>query len=439
MVEAVSADRLELARKAWRLRSRLDAGEESLREELAELESRLDGRAFRVPTEQLDQLEKQLNKTIRQAERMGVVPPIFQVLEHQMVDLPVSSSGVVSARQVSLLVLVGGDVSPAEGWRYVACLEHVAGAAQSTVMRLPGTTELDLSAFKDAPPRCEHCNLNRQRKTSFLVEGPDGSIRQVGSACLHDYIGGSTADQAARYAESLLDLAALLAKADQSALSGWGGSDPKATGFFDPQQYLGWVARGVRESGWVSRSEAFSGGGASSADTARSSLLAALSGASLPQPSDEDNQMAADVISWARQKFSSNRSGLSDFERRAAEALDQPLVSYRSLPVLAALLPTYQRELERKQRFSASSHLGSPGERLSAQVTVRSVSERETDYGLQRIYQMEDSQGNLLTWFSSSSQDLDVGEQYSLKGTVKRHDQLGGVPRTILTRCRLED
>ena len=148
MVEAVSADRLELARKAWRLRSRLDAGEESLREELAELESRLDGRAFRVPTEQLDQLEKQLNKTIRQAERMGVVPPIFQVLEHQMVDLPVSSSGVVSARQVSLLVLVGGDVSPAEGWRYVACLEHVAGAAQSTVMRLPGTTELDLSALR---------------------------------------------------------------------------------------------------------------------------------------------------------------------------------------------------------------------------------------------------------------------------------------------------
>jgi hypothetical protein len=40
-----------------------------------------------------------------------------------------------------------------------------------------------------------------------------------------------------------------------------------------------------------------------------------------------------------------------------------------------------------------------------------------------------------MTWFSTSSHVMEEGEKYSLRGTVKRHEQYEGLNRTILTRC----
>lgn len=435
----VSLQRIELAEKAWDLRSRLESGEE-VGDELAAAERKLDGRAWKIPFEELPGLEAELSKSVRRAQRMDAEPPLFQVVCEETVEVTSASSGVASARKVALLVLVGGEVSPSEGWRYLACLDHgldPSGSPLNSIVRLPGAGNVDLSHFGQAEPRCEHCNLKRKRKVSFLVEGPDKQVRQVGSGCLTDYIGGSTAEQAARYAESLLDLTELLSQAESKvkSLSSWSGSDPSRTGFFDPEQYMGWVCRNVDLHGFVSRRESLDTGHEATADRARSELLGALRGSNSVRLTASQEQEGRDIITWARGRFSGDRSKLSEYESKVASAMDQPLCDYRSLPLLAGLYPAYQRH----QALSASpsKHLASPGERIEVEARVEGVSERETAYGLQRIYRLTDVNGNELTWFSTSSDLLEEGQLYRLRGTVKRHDDFKGVPRTVLTRCKV--
>ena len=39
-----------------------------------------------------------------------------------------------------------------------------------------------------------------------------------------------------------------------------------------------------------------------------------------------------------------------------------------------------------------------------------------------------------MAWFASS-EALEEGRRYRLRGTVKRHEEYRGKPRTVLTRC----
>lgn len=430
MVEAVSDSRLSLAREACDLRRRTEAGDDSLRSQLAEAEDRLDGRAYLLPSEEMPKLLVELNKAVRRAERLGAMPPMFQIVEETMVDMTSSSSKVTAARKVDLVILVGGEVSPADGWRLLGAIEHLS-KDKASVSRLPGAEGFDFERFSSSPPVCEHCNLKRARKKSFIVEGPDKELRQVGSACLEDYTGGATAEQAARYAESLLDLAKILSDSEKRGQAGQ--QNAADTGFFDPEQYLAWVVRQADKEGFVSRRKAYHEGSSSSADSARSELLGALQGSNPALPDAAQQQSGKDIVAWARKRFAVDRFTLSDYERNTAEALDEPLASYRSLPLLAGLYPAYQRHLAAAS--SPSVHVGQIGERIESEVKVNKVSQRETDYGMQRIYQLEDDKGNLMTWFSTSSHVMEEGEKYSLRGTVKRHEQYEGLNRTILTRC----
>ena len=61
---------------------------------------------------------------------------------------------------------------------------------------------LDPEAFGTA--WCEHCGLRRRRKATFVVVHVDsGELRQVGSGCLRDFLGGHDPDRACRQAEYL--------------------------------------------------------------------------------------------------------------------------------------------------------------------------------------------------------------------------------------------
>ena len=441
-MDGVSDTRQQMAREAWQLRSEVEAGDQTKADQLAEIESRLDGRAYRLPTDELSELQAAMKKAVRSATRLGCPPPLLQVTDQDLMECVVASSGVRQARRVSTVVLTGTEVRPAEGWRYVATIQH-PNSSSGHMRPLPGCGDIDLSAYEDAGADCEHCGLRRRRLTSYLVEGPDGQIRQVGSGCLKDYIEDGNPEEAARYAESLLNITDLLNKSDQG-LTGWlkgsgrgGGSDPRQSGFFDAEQYLSWVAQAIRASGWHSRREAYERGTTASADQARSALLGALSGSHNSIPNAADQATAHQVVDWARKRYAGDRTRLSSYERDVADTLDQPLAAYRSLPLLAALIPIYDRAQARAAAGVNSGYQGQIGERLETKVKVDSVRERETDFGMQRIYQLQDKAGNIFTWFSTSSSEMEVGKEYDLRGTVKRHEEYEGVQRTILTRCNV--
>jgi len=73
-------------------------------------------------------------------------------------------------------------------------------------------------------------------------------------------------------------------------------------------------------------------------------------------------------------------------------------------------------------------------------LTVTFVSKREFDgyYGLTNILTFETEEGNVLTWYTSTNQNLEIGESYFISGKIKDRKKYKGVKTTILTRCKIQ-
>ena len=73
-------------------------------------------------------------------------------------------------------------------------------------------------------------------------------------------------------------------------------------------------------------------------------------------------------------------------------------------------------------------------------LTVTFVSKREFDgyYGLTNILTFETEEGNVLTWYTSTNQNLEIGESYFISGKIKDRKEYKGIKTTILTRCKIQ-
>lgn len=79
--------------------------------------------------------------------------------------------------------------------------------------------------------------------------------------------------------------------------------------------------------------------------------------------------------------------------------------------------------------------IGEIGERLrNLKVVFEKDIEFEGAYGHSHSYHFN-ADGAQLTWFTTKDLDLEEGEQYTLTGTVKKHEIYGNVKTTYLNRC----
>ncbi len=98
-----------------------------------------------------------------------------------------------------------------------------------------------------------------------------------------------------------------------------------------------------------------------------------------------------------------------------------------------------------------SNYVGTVGDKISVEVKLVNLVEY-TDYKFsyygtaQFIYIMEDAEGNVLTWKSTSSpvifkdDEVEVirkGDILSVTGKIKEHSEYKGVKQTVLTRCKI--
>ena len=84
---------------------------------------------------------------------------------------------------------------------------------------------------------------------------------------------------------------------------------------------------------------------------------------------------------------------------------------------------------------SHSEYIGEIKERKrDMKVTLTASRSFDGYYGTTFIYTFDYNE-NVLVWMTSSCQDIEVGEEVFLTGTVKSHDEYKGVKQTKLSRC----
>lgn len=85
---------------------------------------------------------------------------------------------------------------------------------------------------------------------------------------------------------------------------------------------------------------------------------------------------------------------------------------------------------------SPSQHIGKIGDRLDVEVKVVKAIQSDGYYGHSTFHIFEDANQNIYTW-NTATKSLPVGNQYTIRGTVKNHETYKGAAQTALTRCSI--
>jgi hypothetical protein len=102
------------------------------------------------------------------------------------------------------------------------------------------------------------------------------------------------------------------------------------------------------------------------------------------------------------------------------------------------------KNAERKAQYRAEAltkvHVGTVGERRDFDLTVRFVTDFETQFGITNVFVMEDVEGNVVVYkgagslYNADGQFAVKGDKISVKATVKEHGERDGVKQTIIAR-----
>ena len=399
---------------------------------------------YRVPSNNVGQLVSKVERANRRAAKLGVEP--IRLTLGDTADLQIDDLYAIRVRNVT----IEGQAPRIAGWTFVATLQHL-GEDGNLVRTIPGVSLPE--SYRTQNPACDHCNLVRRRNDTYVLQNDAGDLRQVGSNCLQDFVGGLDPHAAAAMAEILQGLNECAeGLRDDDGFDGGIGRNSRVINLVS---YLAIVAHSIQQGGWVSRAQARDSfkDGMATADVALSLMFDRSAEAQRERKSARQQylQEAEDALRWSRETLAA-KAELNDYEYNLVVATKQDFVDLRMLGLAASLIPAYRREIEqeiqRKQQAETSRYVGTVGKRETFELTVAGTRTIEGQYGTTTLYRFLDRSGNVLTWFSSGiarytdeeglKPAIEVGQTYRIKGTIKKQEEYRGVQQTILTRCKIE-
>jgi len=397
-------------------------------------------KTYRVPEENLPRLRERTEKLARRARKLGVGAVAISVSEEVEIQ-KISEEGVVKRIVRWHTVTVSGTAPKLAGWTFVGTLQHLDGVDGNVLRTVPG--EAMPVVYRAAASECDHCQTNRRRKDTFVVRSDAGEHKQVGRQCIADFLGHTDPHQIASFAEYLFSIGEACEESE-----GFGGDGGVRSEYIDLATFLGYVSACMRVSGWISRkaARAFNEAGGSKRATADEAFSAMFpsSGMSqrdrdaLPKPEPRDGERVTAALAWVEQLVPRDGNDY-EYNLKLVCGSGSGVLHRRCAGISASLLSAHTRflgyEVERQQRATTSAHFGTIGVREVFVLTVTGLREIAGNYGATTIVSFATADGHVGKWFASGSPDVEIGETYRVKGTVKKHDDWKGQKQTLLSRC----
>ena len=127
-------------------------------------------------------------------------------------------------------------------WSLIATLHHRPGRP-TAVELVPGTQRIDVDAWSRSEGWCEHCRTRRTRRTTYLLRRRNGSLAQIGSTCLAEFIG---------HPDPMRVLRPGSRHRSPRQRHDHGDAHRRASEYVDAHLYLAHVAQAVFDGGFVS-------------------------------------------------------------------------------------------------------------------------------------------------------------------------------------------
>ena len=414
-------------------------------------------RTFPVLAHEVHGLTRALQALVKRANRLSVPPFTFDFGAPE--TKRISTNDQVGGRtylETRVPCTLTGDSPTVAGWTFIATLQHLDG--QNIVRRVGDEHEVPVE-FWTRGPVCDHCGLARRRNDTYVLrfEGPNDAVctnvecegcaicddktpqkqyMQVGSSCLEDFLGTDRAGQLAAMASLYADACALADRDDFGAGSGEARNGCEGLG-----SYLVCVATAIRTWGWVSGKQAQEKGGSSTRDMLnRAKARDAKPNEILPAATDADVARAEAALEWAA-NLNEDTIGVNDYLHNLHVVAASGIVEPRTQGIACSILTAFERTEEKarasRETAQTSTWFGTVGERskVGYVLTLRAVKTWEGDYGTTWMYRFVSSEGNVAIWRSSRNIELEMGNTYIVKGTIKAHSEYKGTKQTDLTRC----
>jgi hypothetical protein len=386
---------------------------------------------YNIPTQNLDLLQKQIDKLNKACAKLNLNPITITVLRTFTLESE-KRSGAFTFKEINTFheVMVTGSTPKLAGWTFLGVIDHKGGNMVHTV---PGQKVPE--EYWGAEDLCGHCNTKRNRNETFIVRHEFGRTLQVGRNCLADFLGHANPEAVVKACEWLASFDTDMGNPD----SEWYGTGELRS--IDLRSLLICTTAYIRDNGWVSRSKAE--GGMATADGVWEYLTSPQGARHYKKCHgkdlehwDEDGDTAAKAIQWAL-----DQKPDSEYIHNLHAIVDLGAVTYRTVGYAASIVACYQRDARKAEARAAkpeSNHVGEVKERRHFTVTVEAIHYFEGNWGPTTLFRMRDKEGNLIVWFASGEPHMLKDQTYTLKATIKAHDEFKGAKQTVITRAVVE-
>lgn len=444
----------------------------------------VDQRRIGVPAEMLVALEKEVAKLARRAKRLGLEPPTLTLVKREpwVQDQVVVNPGTseeytrtiwvpsseasqeitldTPARMVSVIDISIREIR-LEGWRLGAYIEHSADNKVQSLHTFNGFESLG-EKFGEADAVCAHCQTKRERKRTYIVQHEDGRVEQVGSGCLHDFIGGGTADISVN---QWVNYWTNWDTVGRDFIRSLWTADAK----FMPRVYalravMATTVAFIRQNGWVSRQQASQDRHLiATADMVKEYGIRqdpeyreqVLPGGITP----EDYREADRSLAMCRDRLISapgatGQQRLSDYEVNLQTVVRHDYIADTQFGIAVSLIPYIRRTIEREHKQAKiqaetppSEWFGLPGERETMELTLLGIRPIEVeapssryshlDYQTLYVHTFREPRGEAVWITAKSLPEKLIGKSFQAKATIKGHKEFRGIKQTNLSRVAL--
>ncbi len=330
-------------------------------------------------------------------------------------------------------------------WELIASLEHTK---EGNIIHHIGNNIEVPERYYNVAPYCEHCNVNRYRKNSFIIHNvKTDEFKQVGKTCLNDFTGNVNAEWLASFYSMFSKLAIF-----EAPQGGYNNSER----YFSIIDVLTYTVAVTNIYGYCK-----SGSDNATGEIVKDFYIVNECGG---YPFKEVNkcikekmqsvnfkitthdvEIAKEIIAYVNTMQDNN-----NYTHNIKTLCASTMVSYGNVNLLVSAITCYNRNIERKAKEEArkkeaskSNHIGNIKDKLTINIAswkcLTSWSNCYDGYHETTtfLYQFVDNDGNVFTWKTQKFFDDDV-TLHEITGTVKAHNVFRDAKQTELTRCKVK-
>lgn len=390
---------------------------------------------YNIPEEKIIGFEKKIKYLNKRANKLNLPPIKTNIVATKMKECLIpyyidGKQGYIKSIVKFFEIEVIGDITDIyiKDYKAVAIINHnknSSGKWFNTITKIDDNLNIDLTNYYDNKPFCNHCNTNRNRKITVLIQHKNGNILQVGKSCLKEFISYEFL-KTYEYLETINDFSNYETLTDLSKKYSYK--------YIKVENILNITFNYLEKNDFKSKSSCYFDG--------------------IPTSNIINDLYHKPNIQYGLHKNTKNcieyfkNIDLSDndYMNNLRSAYNLDYIDNSQFALIVASVNTYNRHLEYKERtknnidFTNSKFVEIPKRQDITLKYVKSFSFTGNYNGhevVSYIHQFSDENNNCFVWKSSKCLDLKPFETCKMKVSFKSHEIYNNVEQTHITRCKI--